>query len=259
MEPRQHAKYDLGRSKSCRLCGGEDSITHRCIECPAKSLLRERQQQAVQSWHIWPMSKKLHLVPSENPVWREFKMEMMKKQDCVQRRYPWNSEGYCHLFTDGSCMGGRIPSYAISAWAVVDVAADQWVSRGALGGLCHCADRAELRAIIAATEYSLTHDRPTTIWTDCAHVAEGLARLLNDITDLPTGTHEEDWIELQGLLPEKCGGLTVQHIPGHVPVCFYDQGVRDWAARWNDRADREACAAQSLHGLQVLGLHQRLC
>ena len=33
----------------------------------------------------------------------------------------------------------------------------------------------------------------------------------------------------------------------------------NWAARWNDRADREANMAMKLHGEELLGLHRQLC
>ena len=78
--------------------------------------------------------------------------------------------------------------------------ADFCAAKGSLGGIGQDNDRAELRAIIAAVEYSLGHPGETTIWTDSTFAAEGLTRLLHDAKDLPGGHCEEDWIELQGLI-----------------------------------------------------------
>ena len=258
VEPQTHAKYDLAKEVKCSLCGANDSITHRCTSCSGRSSIYTKHAHVVLSWSSWTHAKVLHLLPSCNPQWLPYKTLASQQQDHLETVSVLPDVEHRHLFTDGSCIGGKIPEYALSAWAVVDPKIDSWVARGTLGGLGHGADHAELRAVIQATEMVSLHGNRVTIWTDCAYVAEGMNRMLTDVRDVPQGTHEEDWLELQGLLVDCTTSLSIQHTPGHARCGFVDQDVQDWTARWNDRADREAKAAQRLHGSALLSLHRQL-
>ena len=113
--------------------------------------------------------------------------------------------------------------------------------------------------MIAAVQYAIEMRRNTIIWTDSAFAAEGMVRLLHDEADLPEGHCGEDWMELQGLLCHCDVQVQVHHVPGHAK--WVNQGVDfdNWAARWNDRADREANMAMKLHGEDLLCLHRQLC
>ena len=179
------------------------------------------------SWSSWTHAKVLHLLPSCNPQWLPYKTLASQQQDHLETVSVLPDVEHRHLFTDGSCIGGKIPEYALSAWAVVDPKIDSWVARGTLGGLGHGADHAELRAVIQATEMVSLHGNRVTIWTDCAYVAEGMNRMLTDVRDVPQGTHEEDWLELQGLLVDCTTSLSIQHTPGHVRCGFDTTGRRD--------------------------------
>ena len=85
-----------------------------------------------------------------------------------------------------------------------------------------------------------------------------MVRLLRDGDDLPDGHCVEDWIELQGLLCQCDVQLWIHHVPGHAHWVNHDADVDNWAARWNDRADREANMAMKMHGVELLRLHQQL-
>eukprot|EP00435_Cladocopium_sp_Y103_P028919 s1865_g7.t1 len=175
--------------------------------------------------------------------------------DDAQKRIPAHHLPVVARLRDGSFME---PKQHANAWAVIDVASDSRVARGALGGLGHCADHAELRACIAALEYAIDRAVEATIWTDCAFAAEGMNRLLLNPRDLPQGAHQDDWIEMQGILWNCRVQITVQHVPGHSQFSMLDQDIRDWAGRWNDRADREAKMALALHGPALCRLHREL-
>ena len=258
VEPSQHVKYDLGKVTTCNQCGGEDSTEHRCTSCPGRHQIYLQYAQILQKWTSFSKAKRIHLLPSQDPFWIPFKALVCQAED-QWIRVPCRFEPqHCHLFTDGSCHGSRRRSYQLAAWAVVSATADACVAKGALGGIGQDNDRAELRAIIAAVEYALVSQRETTIWTDSTFGAEGLSRLLHDAMDIPDGHCEDDWMELQGLLRLCEGRLHVQHIPSHVGWSHQDADVDNWAARWNDRADREANMAMRLHGCDLLALHQRL-
>ena len=187
VEPQTHAKYDLSKDIKCSQCGAEDSITHRCTSCPARASIYAEHEYAVRNWNLWTPAKRLHLLPSCNPMWTQFKIMACQQSDSLETRPMATTNGHRHLFTDGSCCGGKVPGYALSSWAVVDTHTDGWIARGSLGGLCQGADRAELRAVIKATEIISHEDGAATIWTDCAYVAEGMNRMLRDVRDVPQG------------------------------------------------------------------------
>ena len=258
LEPSQHAKYDLGKSLQCPLCGGEDSLTHRCTACPARYEIYARHADIVHRWEEMTPAKKLHLLPSQNPHWVTFKKLAGANNDSVVRTYGKGESSECHLFTDGSCHGTPFLLYQLSAWAVVNASTDQCVVRGVLGGLGQGNDRAELCAIIAAVEYALTMRTDATIWTDSTYAAEGTSRLLQDIEDIPEGQHQDDWLHLQGLLCQREKIIRVQHVPGHARWDLCDQDLDSWLARWNDRADREANMAMKLHPADLRHQHHLL-
>ena len=248
VESKIHCKYDLTKTNLCPLCQGQDSLEHRCTDCPAAHDLYLAHQPTLLRWPQWTKAQKLRLLPSANPHLAKFRRQLSTGQGVEKRKSCIVDVTHLHLFTDGSCIGGKIPDYSLGAYSVIQPEADDWLVKGALGGLCQGGDRAELRAIIAAVEIALTTELPCTIWTDSTYGGEGVRRLLIDPLDAPDSTNEEDWKELQGLLIQGRDRITIQHVPGHSTRADNDLDVGDWAARWNDRADREAQAAQRLHG-----------
>ena len=144
IEPTQHAKYDLSKSVKCGLCGGDDSMEHRCTGCPQRQSIYMKHFDILQKWATFSRAKRIHLLPSSNPYWPSFKQMVTLKEDLWSRpRTPPEPE-LCHLFTDGSCHGGRHRLYQLAAWAVVSATNDCCIASGALGGLGQDIDRAEL-------------------------------------------------------------------------------------------------------------------
>ena len=232
VEPQTHAKYDLSKVIKCLHRGADDyypslhivpsKITHLYQTCLCGADL-----ESLDSSQTSPSTSVLQ---SQMDTVQNYGMSTIgQSRGQTHRNCNWTQTSFYRWF----------PGYAVSSWAVVDTHTDGWIARGSLGGLCQGADRAELRAVIKATEITSQDERKATIWTDCAYVAEGMSRLLTDVKDLPQGSHDEDWLELQGILVNCTKDLLVQHIPGHVLSGHVDQDVQDWTARWNDRADRK--------------------
>ena len=234
-------------------------MEHRCTSCPRRQHVYAKHHGILQKWTTFSKAKRIHLLPSQNPCWVTFKQKVMQMEDQWIRLQSHPEPELCHLFTDGSSHGGRHRLYQLAAWAVVSATNDHCIAKGVLGGLGQDNDRAELRAVIAAVQYAIEMRRNTIIWTDSAFAAEGMVRLLHDEADLPEGHCGEDWMELQGLLCHCDVQVQVHHVPGHAK--WVNQGVDfdNWAARWNDRADREANMAMKLHGEDLLCLHRQLC
>ena len=72
-----------------------------------------------------------------------------------------------------------------AAWEVVSATHDKVVARGTVAGAKQTSDRAELIAICEALKYAVMNRGNTTLWSDNAYVAGGIARLLQNIEDVP--------------------------------------------------------------------------
>ena len=257
VESKCHAKYDFSKQTTCRLCGAEDSLEHRCAECPALHEIYAQHEHVLKDWAEWTPAKKLRLLPSANPHLQHFRRSLAEKPDTIQWNQVRRNTGDLNIFTDGSCLGGDIPEFALGSWAIVDPVSDTWVARGCLGGHRQSGDRAELRATLAAVEYALKCDQDMNLWTDSTYCADGIRRLLNDSNDIPNTSNHDEWMEMQGLLQMMHRKLCIQHVAGHGQRAQMDNDVSDWTARWNDRVDREAALAHRLHG-ETLNIYNDL-
>ena len=256
IEPTQHAKYDLSKSAQCVGWWFNGTSLHRMPATPTS--VHEAPWHSAEVGYVFQVLSGFICCLRAMPYWPRFKQMVAIKEDLWRRTCALPEPELCHLFTDGSCHGGRHRLYQLAAWAVVSATSDSCIASGALGGLGQDIDRAELRATIAAVQYAVDIQRDTVVWTDSTFAAEGLVRLLRDGDDLPGGHCAEDWIELQGLLCQCDVQIWVHHVPGHAHWVNQDADVDNWAARWNDRADREANMAMKMHGGELLRLHQQL-
>ena len=241
----RHKKYDLGNSGLCKFCSMEDSLEHRCKECPFLSDVRLKHQSILMKWDQMPMALKHHLIPSRNPWLVDFRALLhgeVEEEHYMPISLP--GIGTLDLFTDGSCWYQKIPEFALGSWAVVDATNDVLVQSGPLRGPRQSSDKAELVAVIVALETCGQSSRPITIWTDSSFAAEGLHRILQCRDDIPDGVHEGLWVRLQQAVDCCEGRVTVQHISSHRVTMSALGEVDDWTALWNARADREAAIAQ---------------
>ena len=257
VESRIHAKYDLTKDAKCPLCGQDDSLEHRCRECPMMTDTYTKHSGILGRWDLFPVAKRLRLLPSANPHLEFFRRAIATQEDRTVKVPLRQQHTMLHLFTDGSCIGGTISEYALGAWAVISPQEDQCVAKGCLGGHTQSGDRAELKAAVTATEIGIDADCAFTIWTDSTYVADGFLRILHDPMDVPDTSNHDLWLELQGFLLSRSFPVHIQHVPGHSPVGASDNDCIDWAARWNDRADREAQRAQRMHA-EALRHHHAL-
>ena len=108
LEPSQHAKYDLGKDTTCSLCHQPDSMEHRCTSCVARRAIYAEHQEILSRWQHFSNAKRIHLLPSSNPLWTPFKQMVGERTEVVHRLYQCGvpPDGISHLFTDGSSHGG---------------------------------------------------------------------------------------------------------------------------------------------------------
>ena len=241
----RHKKYDLGNTGLCKFCSMEDSIEHRCKDCPFLTDIRQRHQNILRRWDQFTPSLRHHLIPSRNPWLAPFR-ELLHGETEEEHYMPISLPGTepLDLFTDGSCWFQKIPEFALGSWAVVDATNDALIQSGPLRGPRQSSDKAELTAIIVALETCGQLSRPITVWTDSSFAAEGLHRILQCKDDIPDGVYETLWIRLQQAVDCCKGRVTVQHISSHRDTMVALGEVDDWTALWNARADHEAAVAQ---------------
>ena len=259
LDARTHKKYDYSKDGRCKLCGNEDSLQHRCVECPKLEAMRANHSTIVQKWPRISQTMREHLIPSRNPWERPFRELLQQQHYVVQYNLgPNGARGDLHLFTDGSTLEPSTPQYALAAWAVVNASDDTLSCSGALEGARQTCDYAEIEAIGQALEVSRRSSRPTTIWTDSSTGGQGLQRLLQDIWDIPEGPHQSQWEKIQGTLRRINHKVQVQHIAAHRGSAVQHNNVDDWTASWNARADAEANRAHRLRNAQLQECWQKL-
>lgn len=254
LDAQVHRKYDNTKDGKCRLCGGEDSLEHRCIQCPKLEDIRRDHRAIVQEWPTLPHSLREHLLPSRNPWEQEFQLLIYEQKYKVTYDIDRSKPGEeLHLFTDGSALSPEVPAYTVAAWAVVNATDDALVCSQPLEGLQQTNDHAEVEAVYHAVVAASISRRPTTIWTDSSVAGQGLQRMLVDPEDIPDGKHREQWLKVKEILDHLEQPLTVQHVAAHRGTTRLHGDVDDWTALWNNRADAEASRA---HNKRPVALEQ---
>ena len=191
VERRIHSKYDLTKDGRCNKCGQEDSILHRCRFCPATRHVREQFPYLMQIWDHLPQTFTLRLLPSRNPFEMQYKQNLAHTEAKRIGLKTLSPKAQLDLFTDGSCVEPMLPWGAAAAWSVVSASHDKVVAKGTVAGWQQTSDRAEVIAIKEATKYAVLNAGHTTIWSDNAYAAGGVARILQNIEDAPSDTHAD--------------------------------------------------------------------
>ena len=245
-----HARFDLTLSGTCKFCGAEDTLDHRCTQCPHLQHIYANHLPALREWATLPKQQTWHLIPPRNPwVSPFFRALDLPPSYSLPRFIPPSDDNMVNLFVDGSCRRPDCPQYSLASWAIVCSNYDTVIASGALTGGRQSSDRAELEGLIRSVEISARWNRPTTIWTDSSFAGGGLSRILQDAEDHPDASpaFEAEWIRLKEAVEAYPAKLYVQHVPGHGESQARYQDVQEWMSYWNQRADRAASAAFSHH------------
>ena len=237
-------KFDLTKTTKCKHCGQEDSLQHRCTECPAYNDVNQRNSEICNAWPSLTKSLKEHLLPNRNPWEANFRRE----RHYVVHEIEYDLTGMynnkdLHLFTDGSAHEPGTPEQSLAAWAVISATEEKMVSSSPLDGPNQTNDRAELEGVLHALCIAARLRRPTTIWTDSSMVGQGAEQLLQDADSIPDGKHRAGWKQIQEALLSCENVVRIQHISAHRQSNALNQDFDDWSALWNNRADWEARAA----------------
>ena len=246
---RQHqGKFDLSKGTRCPYCGGLDTLEHRAITCPYFASARSKHPRALRCWTGADVALRERLMPSRLPseaaLLRAFN-ELPDSGRSFQVGMSDCSDGHYHLFTDGSCLHGRDAPFHLAAWSVVSATHGCPLASGPLPGLQQTSPRSELYAFLVALRWRDGAEVICTIWSDSAYVTAGIDALLHGLPEASYDSNEDLWQEVASLVKNAPPGvLHVQHVSGH-SFLGYTQDCDDWAAYWNDQADKLALRAQS--------------
>ena len=254
VDPLLQRRFDMRHSVVCSLCGSTDSLDHRAMECRALHPVHEKHPDATSTWPLLPQALAHHLIPSRATAWGSFRSQLMMEHEPVN----WanspsaSSDQMVHLFTDGSALMPEIPELTLGAWAVVDASADLTLASGYLNGLEQNNDRAELMAIVVATEWCVQHQVTATIWSDSAFALGGAVLALTQGLCEAHELYPDLWLRLVQAQQHASGVIHYQHVPAHRAQTDSTSPLEDWLTLWNNRADRAAFRAHQdrPHGLR---------
>lgn len=172
-----------GASDACRWCGQTDSLHHQYYICPqfgdlranlAPDVIRLRDSLppvlALRGWAVHPST---HL-------------QWCRLLDSLSRAVPqlgcplaFDTDGWNHVFTDGSCLWQSNPAYRVAAWGAVLAVppSAQWslsvrgvLGAGPLPGICQTSYRSELYALGFVLHHAAQGGFRVKIYCDCLGV-----------------------------------------------------------------------------------------
>eukprot|EP00435_Cladocopium_sp_Y103_P045874 s1099_g13.t1 len=257
-------------SKLCVLCGANDSAAHRLWSCPSTEHLRQTMPPdflaehpslpAVMSVHGWSLDS----------VFRKPWLQYLDSLDCVpQFLVDSPVANIVDLFTDGSCLFPESPDVRVAAWAVVmspplglDQSADciRPIAAQPLSGIGQTAFRAEIKALLVAIQFVVTHQVCARIWVDCQGVIDRFHAFVRNRHVVKHSARNADlWTEMQQVVGDfDLSCLQVLKVPAHVNRNLLDNEFDRWLALGNDCADRAAKMANQVRTPEAWGLWSAL-
>ena len=240
-----HSRYDVTKTGLCQRCGVPDTVRHRLCECPRYSEARDEVGWATSLWPVLPKSMTHHLIAPSCPLFLEFRRYLAGlPMPLGFRPVPFHPEELQHLFTDGSGLCSGFADLGLAAWAVVHAGSGQVIDAGPLPGLLQTVPRAELLAVIRATEWSLFHRVRTAVWSDALHIVHGTQALLSGADVTINQDNADLWRRLRAsILRLESGQLVINHVPSHLSANKLVSPFEDWLSQHNNHADTAAVQA----------------
>ena len=165
----------------CKWCGAADSLQHRYFECPQTEAVRSSLAPDVcRLRHLLPDAMVLRSWAIQPPTllrWNRLLASVDLSSAACRvdfRCGVWNS-----VFTDGSCLWPKCPSYRVASWGAVLACPVQsnWLGSavlvlgsGPVPGLCQTAFRGELFALAFVLHHAACQGARVKIYSDCLGV-----------------------------------------------------------------------------------------
>ena len=248
------SKFDLTKVPMRTLCGVKNDHVH-WLKCPHFN--SHRPDIWPLDLDFWPTCLTAHLLPPPNPHIHPLKVHLHTLQDCSWDFWPDAGDGPQHLFTDGSAWRHEHPWLSRASWAVLNASTGAIVAAATVPGLWQTNDKAEIWAIMAALQWSLTMSRQIHIWTDSKFAADSLAYVLQNGYVPHTWENRTEWLRILHLLEQLHDILPYIHwIPSHMEPLEQDDPFAEWWSEWNGRVDRLAAHVNLHRGTEYAALRQ---
>eukprot|EP00438_Fugacium_kawagutii_P025943 Skav207668 [mRNA] locus=scaffold1857:201496:204756:+ [translate_table: standard] len=246
------AHWNADGDDQCQFCGCTDSRYHRFWECPRFEACRSGVSDATREllpnlppsltcagWSLRPAT----LIP-----WKQYLVSLVPVRSADLRALA-PRDGWCDVFTDGSCHKQQDPSLRLASWSIVQTGPSNEVSDavivgcGPLPGLQQSSFRAELHAVMLVLELAVVCNCGVRIWTDSDAVVKGLRKLMwHGRGSNPSQPNYDLWkrvaVALAALSADR---VVVTHVAAHRAAA--DDAFEDWQISHNALADRTAVLA----------------
>ena len=237
-------KFDSRKPSHCWKCGVPDTFQHKYRHCSKFAGLRQRFSTLVSQWPHLPDSFVLHgLVPS-NP-WRTLVYEALLALESRVNQFEFLPEaGVGHCFTDGSCSNPTDEEDSLAAWAVIQPGRGT-ISCGPLVGIQQNVARAEITAVLSATQWGQSHWGSVHIWSDSQNVVDHYRQLLQGTASPTDFEHSDLWEQIAFSLSHTSATFLIHKVPGHDDLAHCDSPFEEWCLAGNRQADRQAGIANA--------------
>lgn len=164
-------------------------------------------------------------------------------------------DGWCDLFTDGSCRFSSDPRKRIAAFAILqagysgDMRDAKLIGPASVPGLLQSAFRAELWALVLAVESGVACGVRIRLWTDSLSAVKAVNKFLQlGKRRGVNGTNSDLWIRLFRAISQLGNErFSITHVYAHCLVLHEDL-VDDWIVQHNAAVDKAAVVANVCRG-----------
>ena len=202
----EHSHYDTEKSENCSLCLCADDRAHWLV-CPRFAGYRE----AISNWDannaaLPACVARQLLIPRlhEAVLWRSHLWQIKDETDfCLFKRPPTMNQ----LFVDGSCVSHSFGELNFAAWALVSATTGAILVSSHLSGIVQTIDRAELTALVCATQWTAHHQVDACVWSDSLSTVS-MAQRIQTSRQVPLSVENYDlWLAFLDAL-DLCESLT---------------------------------------------------
>ena len=240
------AKYDASVSE-LRPCGRAlDTLEHRALSCSRMSPIHLRYLDVQRMWHFLPRVTVEHGLCPANPFQMDYWAALMST--------PWTApEWRCGpldgslqlLFTDGSCSHPEAPHVSLAAWSLILASREMPVGSGLLPGLVHNSGRAEIWALIMATQWLVDYGAEGIVHVDSKYACDGACFLQRNLL-VPSDWCDRDlWLLLLDYIRQHSGTLIYRKVDAHLKITDDMSEQQAFEIKWNSVADLNAKVART--------------
>ena len=248
----------------CDYCECSDSRFHRFWGCQAFDSCRVGVDPALWNFipelpecvtcHGWALS------PTTLHEWREYLVSLMPLGLPVM---PVAPAGLMHVFVDGTCCNPNYyPDARVAAYAVVwadpqSIAHAKVLDQGPLPGLCQTSVRAEIYAVLRATQFAARWGVSLMLWSDCLSVVRRFRKIAAGQEVRINSPNADLWLQFHEAFWGCAVPPEITKVQAHRDALAAPTALEEWCYLHNSFADRAAAYANSARGSDFWKLFSR--